>query len=109
MKKFGFILLCACFHIWQASAQINNNTIVNDNNSWAILTYGLGAFDIPCCVKTHYVFFENDSLFSGNSYKKVFSYEDQLHENLIYKGLMREQDEKTYFIPANSETEYLLE
>jgi hypothetical protein len=41
-------------------------------------------------------------------YQKVFSCDDELHENVKYEGLIREQDKKTYFIRENSEMEYLL-
>ena len=84
------------------------NTIVNDNSSWATLAYGLGAWDIPCCVETQYVYFAGDSIVENHSYKKVFSCDDQLHENIKFKGLMREESQKTYFIPDNSNKEYLL-
>ncbi len=97
-----------CF-TWQVKAQTgNNNTIVNDNSTWAVLIYGLGAYNIPCCVKTQYVYFDGDSIIGINSYKKVFSCDDSLHKNIKYEGLIREEEKKTYFIPANSDTEYLL-
>ena len=99
-------IFCVCFILcfaWQADAQ--NNTIVNDNSSWAILSYGVCP---ECPVLTQYVYFNGDSIIADYSYKKVFSCDDRLHENIKYEGLMREHDKKTYFIPANSETEYLL-
>jgi hypothetical protein len=68
----------------------------------------LGTNDIPCCVSTQYVYFDGDSIVEDYSYKKTFSFDDKLHENIKYEGLIREQNQKTYFIPANSETEYLL-
>ena len=83
------------------------STIVNPN-TWATLSYGLGAGDIPCNVKTEYVYFDGDSIIGDYSYKKVFMCDDKLHENIKYQGIMRDQNEKTYFIPANFETEYLL-
>jgi hypothetical protein len=99
--------------VLQANAQTNSNTIVNDNSSWATLSYGVGYDDIHhedilCCVETQYAYFEGDSTNSAVSYKKVFSSNDILHENIKYEGLIREQDKKTYFISANSEIEYLL-
>lgn len=105
-KKILFIYLSCCLFL-NANAQ-TENTIVNDNSSWAILKYGLGAFYIPGTVITEYVFFDGDSTFLGKQYKKVFSYKDQLHENIIYNGLMREQDQKTYWIIPNTGTEILL-
>ena len=86
----------------------DDNMIVNGNSSWANLTYGLGSWGIPCNVSTQYVYFDEDSIVAGSSYKKVFSCNDRLRENIMYEGLIREQNKKTYFVPANSETEYLL-
>jgi hypothetical protein len=105
MRKKVFLSSFVCCLIVQTNAQIFNNTIVNDNSSWAIL----GQVVCPeCPVWTQYVYFDGDSIVASNSYKKVFSCEDKLHENVKYEGLIREQNKKTYFIPANSETEYLL-
>lgn len=106
MKKI-FIGIVCCF-VLQTNAQILNNTIVNDNSSWATLAYGLGMYNIPYCVSTEYVYFESDSIIEDVSYKKVFSCNDSLHENIAFEGLIREQERKTYFIPADSLTEYLL-
>jgi hypothetical protein len=88
--------------------QTNENTIVIPNSSWSVLRYGLGSDLIPCCVSTQYVYFDIDSIVTGKTYKKVFSCDDNLHENIRYEGLIREQDKKTYFIPKDSETEHLL-
>ena len=85
-----------------------NQPIFNKNTFWSTLIYGIGAWDIICCVKTQYVYFEGDSTVSAVSYKKVFSCEDKFHENIKFEGLIREQDKKTYIIPTNSEKEYLL-
>jgi hypothetical protein len=103
-KKVFLIGFLYCLFL-QANAQILTNTIVNDNSSWAILGYGVCP---ECPVWTQYVYFEGDSIVAGDSYKKVFSCEDKLHENIKYEGLIREQNKKTYFIPAFSEKEYLL-
>jgi len=101
MKKFLFLIFT--FVVILCNAQ--NNTIVNDNSSWAILK------EVVCPerpVWTQYVYFDGDSIVAGYSYKKVFSCDDKLHENIKYEGLIREQDKKTYFIIVNSETEYSL-
>jgi hypothetical protein len=83
----------------------NNNTIVNDNSSWSVL----GSVVCPeCPVWTQYVYFEGDSIFQEYIYKKVFSCDDKLRENIKYEGLIREQNKKTYFIPNNFEKEYLM-
>ena len=102
--KILFVSFVCCL-VLQAKAQIFNNTIVNDNSSWAILGYGVCP---ECPVWTQYIYFDSDSIIASNSYKKVFSSNDKLHEYIKYEGLIREQEKKTYFIPNNSETEYLL-
>ena len=86
----------------------NSNSIVINNSSWTTLCYGLGSWNIPCNVKTEYVYFEGDSIIENIAYKKVFLCDDELHKNIKYQGLIREQEKKTYFIPVNSDTEYLL-
>ena len=111
MKKTLFLIsLLACGYIIYAQTP---NTIVNDNSLWATLSYGVGYDDvrheeIACCVETQYIYFEGDSTVASVSYKKVFSCNDRLRENIKYEGLIREQEQKTYFIPVNSEKEYLL-
>jgi len=105
MKKITTSLLCIMLFL-NSFAQISTNTIVNDNSSWTIL--GEVALCSDCPVWTQYIYFDGDSIVEDYSYKKVFSCNDKLHEITKYEGLMREQDMKTYFIPAHSETEYLL-
>jgi hypothetical protein len=87
------------------AGQTNDNTIVLPNNSWSVLRYGLSQ---QPWVSTQYIYFDGDSTVADKTYQKVFSYDDELHENIKYEGLIREQDKKTYFIRENSETEYLL-
>lgn len=94
-----FTLFCLAL---QANAQTSENTIVNDDASWAALSFGMYH------AATQYVYFDKDSTLASFAYKKVFSCNDSLHENIKYEGLIREQEKKTYFIPANSEREYLL-
>jgi len=97
--RYFFITFAYCF-ILQANAQTNNNTIVNDNSSWAVL----GQAVCPeCPVWTQYIYFDGDSIVANRYYKKVFSCNDKLHENVKYEGLIREQNEKTYFISNNSQ------
>lgn len=94
-----------CF-TWQAKAQTENNrTIVNDNSTWSVLGTIVASNGR---VWTQYVYFEGDSIVGVNSFKKVFSCDDSLHENITYEGLIREEDKKTYFIPVNSDSAYLL-
>jgi len=81
------------------------NTIVNDNSSWAILSHVVYPTSL---VRTEYVYFDGDSTIGKIAYKKVFSCDDRLHENIKYEGLIREQENKTYFISANTETERML-
>jgi hypothetical protein len=85
--------------------QTNDNTIVFPNSSWSILRYGV--FLEPW-VSTQHIYFDGDSTVAYKGYQKVFSCDDELHENIKYEGLIREQDKKTYFIRKNSEMEYLL-
>lgn len=94
-----------CF-ICQVKAQTgNNNTIVNDNSTWSVL----GRVVAPNGrVWTQYIYFDGDSIIGINSFKKVFSCDDSLHQNIKYEGLIREEDKKTYFIPVNFDTAYLL-
>jgi len=81
------------------------NTIVNENSSWAVRK----AIVCPTCpIWTDYIYFDGDSIVGNYSYKKVFSCNDKEHKNVKFEGLMREQNQKTYFIAANSETEQIL-
>ncbi|MDR2690729.1 MAG: T9SS type A sorting domain-containing protein [Dysgonamonadaceae bacterium] len=108
MKKItGYLLLLFMIisRTQTIAGQTNDNTIVNGNNLWVIQRQNVCP---ECPGWTWYVYFDGDSIVTGYSYKKVFSCEDKLYENIKYEGLIREQDKKTYFIPANSETEYLL-
>jgi len=102
----SFIVFAGVFSACESPPLVEKtNTIVNDNSSWATLNVVVCP---ECPVWTQYVYFDGNSSVAGNSYKKVFSCDDKLHENTKYEGLMREQDKKTYFIPANSKKEYLL-
>jgi hypothetical protein len=90
------------------TAQTSDNILVLPNSSWSVLHYGLESYNIPCCVSTQYVYFDGDSTVAGKTYKKVFSCNDELHENKTYEGLIREQDKKTFFLSKGLENEYLL-
>jgi hypothetical protein len=91
------------FKTMQAKAQTSNNTIVNDNSSWSVLNRAIDG----AITHTDYYYFEGDSILGEHSYKKMFSCNDRLHENCSYQGLMREENQKTYFVYPASETEYL--
>jgi hypothetical protein len=108
MKKItGSLLLYLIISQTQTIAgQTNGNTIVLPNSSWSILRYGV-TYPVPW-VSTQYVYFAGDSVVTDKTYKKVFSCDDKLHENITYEGLIREQDKKTWFICKDSETENLL-
>jgi len=88
----------------QELSSTGNNTIVNDHSAWSVLSTVVCP---ECPVSTQYIYFDGDSTVAAHSYKKVFSCNDKLHENINYEGLIREQDQKTYFIPVNSKKEYL--
>jgi hypothetical protein len=94
---FSFLVLFCCAQT--TNAQTFNNTIVNDNSSWATLYYEFHL--IPYVASTEYLYFEGDSTVNGNLYKKVFSCDDSLHANIKYTGLIREENKKTYFILDN--------
>jgi len=79
--------------------------IVDDNNSWATLLYSF--YPEPHCVITDYVYFDGDSIVGGYLYKKVFMCRDELHEHIVYMGLMREENQKTY-LKWNDSPEYLI-
>jgi len=100
--KILFIFFVYCF-AWQVNAQTSNNTIVNDNSSWATLQYGYswGADYAIVNALTTYHFFEGDSVVNGKTYKKVFYYKDEQHTERFFEGLMREDKKKTYFINSS--------
>jgi len=68
------------------------------------------AFGVIYNITTIYTYFDGDSIVDGIWYKKVFTYRDRLGENVSFRGLMREQEKKTYFISASYRpiTEFLL-
>ncbi|MDL2223605.1 T9SS type A sorting domain-containing protein, partial [Bacteroidales bacterium OttesenSCG-928-M11] len=82
-----------------------NAQMLNDNNSWNVLTYPSGLDQYK---RTFQVCLDGDSIVGEYSYKKVFS--DQAEQSGVkkYEGLIREQGEKVYLIPNYSEEEYLL-
>ncbi|ASB48531.1 T9SS type A sorting domain-containing protein [Alkalitalea saponilacus] len=108
MNKTIILLSFVCSFALQANTQTYNNAIVSEDSSWATLVYGLSAYNIPCYVETQHVYFKGDSSIASVSYKKVFSSSDRLHENINFEGLIREHNEKTFFIPASFDEEYLL-
>ncbi|MDD3405784.1 MAG: T9SS type A sorting domain-containing protein [Paludibacteraceae bacterium] len=106
MKKITLLAsFVSCLFLQVHSQTSFNNTIVNDHTAWA--TLGIVTCS-NCPIWTEYIYFDGDSVFSNNSYKKIFSTEDKLHEKIQYKGLMREQNKKTYFIPVDSMQEYVI-
>ena len=105
MRKFIFTSIISCLFL-QANAQ-TNNTIVNEESAWAVLSYT--PYPIPLLnAVTVYYFFEGDSVFNGKTYKKMFGATDEQRMEFSFIRLVREEDKKTYFIPANSIIEYLL-
>lgn len=112
MKAKLLLLLGLCSTVVPRDAEINgqtnSNTLIIPNSSWSVLYYGLGTYNIPCCVSTQYIYFDGDSIVADKTYKKVFSCNDELHENITYEGLIREQDKKTFFLSGGLENEYLL-
>jgi hypothetical protein len=105
MKTVLLFLLVCCLAL-QANAQTLNNTIVNDNSSWSVLNRSSLTGDIT---HTDYYYFDGDSILGEHSYKKMFLCSNsRLHGNHDgFQGLMREENQKTYFVYPASETEYL--
>jgi len=98
-KRILFICIVCCI-AWQTNAQVANNTIVNDNSTWATLFYTCFDNVNTTIVEawTDYYFFAGDSIFNEKIYKKIFYYSDEQHTKRFFAGLMREDNLKTYFI-----------
>jgi len=94
MKTKILSISFVCCLVLQANAQ-TTNTIVNDGSAWSTLSYW-------CCVSgdvlTHYYFFDGDSVMNEKTYKKLFCYNDERHTERYFAGLMREENQKTYFV-----------
>ena len=109
MKKTYLFSLLVFFCFAQTlNAQTLNNNIVNDHNFWATLCYGFGYQGTISNVETEYLFFDGEIIIEDKSYKQVYSCTDKLHQNIMYQGLMREENQKVYFSPVAQEKEYLL-
>ncbi|MDR0940952.1 MAG: T9SS type A sorting domain-containing protein [Bacteroidales bacterium] len=96
MKTKILILLLAVFATLQANAQ-TTNTIVNENSAWStaiLINTEDGGY------RTDYCFFDGDSVFNEKTYKKLFCYRDKEHSERFFEGLMREENQKTYFFPS---------
>jgi len=85
-----------------ATLSLAQNTIVNDNSSWATLVYVSGGSPSHY-MTTEYTYFDGDSIVGEYLYKKVFLCKDELHENIEYKGLMREENQKTFLKGSGAE------
>ena len=110
MKKIFLACFFCCF-AWQANAQISNNAIVNDNSSWSVLSIQVedetGIVNIPR--HTTKIYFDGDSILNSKTYKKVFHcFDDEFCQNPIFYGLIREENQRTYFVFSNEADEYLL-
>ncbi len=104
MKTKSLIIVLVCLVLQTKAQTTDTNTIVREQRAWSTL------FSVPVLnIKwTYYTYFNGDSTVGEQVYKKVFSYEGHSQEAIKYEGLMREQDKKTYFIPVDSITEYIL-
>lgn len=86
-----------------------NAQIVNDNSSWNMLSLYTknGLVHIP--QHTTKIYFDGDSLLNSKTYKKVFHcFDDEFCLNPIFYGLIREENQKTYFVFSDETKEYLL-
>ena len=103
----GFI----CCLLLQANAQTSNNTIVNKNSVWNILSIQVedetGVVNIPR--HTTKIYFDGDSILNSRTYQKVFHcFDDEFCQYPTFEGLIREENQKTYFVFSDETEEYLL-
>jgi len=124
MKKVRFYLvmllalLLAIASLSGCDKANNGNTPEPCNSlfcsSWTTMIYGLGADMVICNAETRYNFFDGDSIWQDMEYKKLFSYRDEAHSTRYYEGLIREEEQKIFFVPAipdhldNIDKEFLL-
>jgi len=87
---------------------VNNQDNPLYNSTWTTLYCGLGIENKVSTVETHYNFFDGDSVFNGNTYKKLYCYKNEQHSTRFYEGLVREDNSKVFIIPKDSSTKYLL-
>lgn len=114
MRKNIIFIFVMLSQIYSFSLSAQSYLPIKDGNVWAVLEYGLilGQNDngMPqnqiCCVDTEQVVVEGDSVVNGKGYKKVFS-NGQL-DKLKFEGLIREENQKVFFIPENSFAESVL-
>jgi len=114
MKKHIILIFVMFSHIYSSSLPAQSYLAIKDGNVWAVLEYGLilGQNDngMPqnhiCCVNTEQTVIEGDSVINGKGYKKVFSGGQM--EKLKFEGLLREENQKVFFIPKNIFTESIL-
>lgn len=110
MKKISFVFSAVFYIILQSGAQ---NTIVKTNSTWSVLEYGTilagGSGEMPqqtiCCIGTEEITIRNDSTYNEREYKKVFS---NIEIKNKFRGLIREEDQKIFFIRQNLLHEHLL-
>lgn len=98
MKKYLLILLLSIL-----SLTTHAQNFVIPTNQWNVSVYmNFGG--------TYTEIFKilGDSVVGSISYKKVFVSYDSTLTNLTYKGLLREESNKVYYIPENNNTEGLL-
>ena len=76
--------------------------------SWITMYYGLGSYDKVCGVATKYYFIDGDSIVGNTAYKKLYYYKDEQHTERFYEGLMRKDESKWYFVPQDTNQEYLM-
>ena len=110
MKKISFVFSAVFYIILQSGAQ---NTIIKTNSTWSVLEYGTilagGSGEMPqqtiCCIGTEEITIRNDSTYNEREYKKVFS---NIGIKNKFRGLIREEDQKIFFIRQNLLHEHLL-
>jgi len=112
MKKFYKLIFTLLLIFYLASFGGCKKPIVQVsplyNTTWATLLYGPAGSEHIYIAETQYDFFDGDSVFNGNTYKKLYCYKDEQHSTRFYEGLIRDDNSKVFIIPKDADMEYLL-
>jgi hypothetical protein len=110
MRTKNLFIGFVCCVVLQANAQTTNNTIVNENSVWNILSIETTDGHEPFFPRhTMKIYFDGDSTLNGKTYKKVFHcFDDEFCQYPTFEGLIREENQRTYSVFPNKTEEYLL-
>lgn len=114
MKKHIIFIFVMFSQIYSSYLSAQSYLAIKDGNVWSVLEYGLilGQNDngMPqnqiCCINTEQTVIKGDSVVNGTVYNKIFS--GKQTEKLKFEGLLREENQKVFFIPENAFTESVL-